>query len=249
MDSNLVGHTRYGEGWNYTPSIIYTHAFTKEFYAGMGVGYTYRGDYKSNDEWGSPEFNPGDEYKLIFNAQYAKGKSLTTIGANYVIYDMSELDNTDYFEQGNRIDLNISTYYQFNRRNLLSLYIYYINFEKNKIYSPVDGKVITEDQNSNSDYYLLGLSHRYKFTEKLNMTGSIDLLHKTENGFNVEKNQFLPERERYSLGINTNYIFSEKVSLGLNTRYFWMEDEATPITNSKTNYHGFNVFLNLKMEF
>jgi hypothetical protein len=100
MDPDLISITTFGEGFNINPTINAVKKW-KDWVAGMGVGYLFRGEYDFSVD--TKKYNPGDVINVSAEARYYSQSDWDTrVFGYYAHYFKDKLDGDEIAQEGKR---------------------------------------------------------------------------------------------------------------------------------------------------
>lgn len=111
MDSFLVQQTQFGEGENITPGLSVTKAVSDKDIFGAGISYSRKGAYDPNRNVQNDVIDPGNEIISTLQWQHNERNWMVIGGLIATRYGTTQRNNIDYYQKGNRYDLNLTTLY------------------------------------------------------------------------------------------------------------------------------------------
>lgn len=249
MDPDLISINSFGEGFNINPTLTVTKEW-RNWVAGIGCGYIWRGKYDFSSDIDMKNYDPGD----IFNATaliryYFSSDWHTRFFASYVWYDKDKVNSRDFYQEGDFLLLGLGFHYDqtkwdadFTLRSILR--------SKSKFQEEA-GRLFTEDKNNHGDEWIGDLSLRYFLNHKTTLKSSLQGLWITKNDYPLDSSFFVGRREKFSLGLGATRIISPNIEGELNVKGFVMHDgEARlPEFRSERNYRGLSAGIQLTSRF
>lgn len=244
MDGNLVSQTRFGEGHNVTPGIVLTKAFTPNAAAGLGLSHTVRGSYDPNGDVDNDHLDPGDETRITLQGQYADENLMLIGGLIYTNSATSEVNNRDYFQKGDRYDMNLTGIFALPHAQRITLGARYSTQTPDTYANSITGNFEKESRNINGDS--IYLTAEYAKTWQGRHTGKIlaDWLKIDANSYDQFNDLYNAGREKWQAGVGYEYAISSKSRVSATAKYFEMNDKATPATLVDTRYSGYGATVN-----
>ena len=249
MDGNLVFQTRFGEGHNVTPGIVITKVLAPSFSLGAGASHTIRGSYDPNGDVNNDQLNPGDETHFTLQGQYATPQMMFIGGAIYTKSDVTTVNHQDYFQKGDRIDVNFTGIFALPYDQTFITGFRYGTQAKDTYINNITGNFEKEQRNINGDNFYVSLEYRMKFYDNHAVKLLGDWLKFTSNSYNQFNDLYNAGREKYAFGLGYGYQFNKKSNFSASLRKFHMDDNATPATLRNTKYDGWNLSAELNWLF
>lgn len=116
LDPDLVSITRFGEGFNVNPTIIFSKQWGEKLVTGIGFGYNFRGEYDFNTL--AQDYDPGDVFSVVPEIRYNFAPEwIARLFLNYTTFDRAEwrnpqLTENDLYQQGDFYMLGLGLNYQ-----------------------------------------------------------------------------------------------------------------------------------------
>lgn len=249
MDGNLVQQTRFGEGHNVTPGVVVIKAINPNTALGAGVSYTLRGPYDPNGDVSNDRLNPGDEAHLTLQGQYATQDFMLIGGAIYTWSGTSTVDGRDYFQKGERFDLNLTGIFALPYAQTLTAGARYTTQRPDSYANRINGNFEQESHNINGDSIYLFLEYAKKWEVRHTFKVMGDWLKVNANSYDQFNDLYNGGRTKYSLGLGYSYQLTPKNLFSIALRNFKMDDKATPVTKTDTEYDGWSVLANTSINF
>lgn len=236
MDPNLVGQTRFGEGLNLSPAAGFVFELTKNDVVSIGASHNIKGKYTPDGDT-NVVLDPGDIYTASLQYQRLTKDSYTSLGMVYNNESATKLADIEVFQPGERFDVNASHTQRFWQRHTLSGFLRYSTSDKNKRFDPFLGKFSAEERKGAGDVYFIGADYAYQYGQRLSGGVGFDYLLRQANQFQVGNDLFIPNRDKWSVNVFSNYMLTENSGLKRKVSYFEMRDQKTSF-KSATDYSG-----------
>jgi hypothetical protein len=248
MDGNLVMQTRFGEGSNLTPGIVFTKVINANAALGFGVSHTVRGGYDPNGDVEYDQLNPGDETKLMLQGQYATGRLMLLGGVAFTRSGVTQVESVDYFRKGARTDVNILGSFSMPHGQSLLATLRYGTQLPDEYGNIITGNFEKESRNINGSSVFASLEYAKQWGQHaLRLSG--DWLSVHANGYDQFNDLYNPGRSKYSVAVGYDFRFNSANRFSVTLRSFRMRDLATPATLVATAYSGYSAVAAMNFEF
>jgi hypothetical protein len=210
----------FGEGFNINPTV----SAAKEWgtwVAGVGVGYTWRGEYDYN--YAYQNFDPGDVVTVSGEIGKAFFPSLSgKLYAQYISYAKDTLDGEDFYQEGPAQLYGLGLTYDRQTWDLV-FNTSMIFRGKNKLRQA--GAFPTESNNCHGDELNASLVHQYRLNPETAFISSLRFLHISPNDYPSAQAYYVGKRQKISLGFGIEKAFSKDVKAVTGIDGFIMEDD------------------------
>ena len=161
--------------------------------------------------------------------------NITTQVANTTIYGsfayMSELAvkiaGIESGRAGARYNSNLTLNTPIDNRWSVTTNVSWSFSEKNEI--NVGGALVTEPKNSNSNVVIASIEPGYLVTERLRVALNYSYLWRDENFYDQIEAQFIPAKQKHTVGLITRYAVTETSSIEFRGAYSWIEQDPSAI--------------------
>jgi outer membrane immunogenic protein len=237
IDPDLAPVGSYGAGFNINPTAGFVVGIDQNTAISLSAGYAWQGTFvREAINLNTPGvgafnlkqyINPGDVVTANFN--------ITTQVANTVIYGtfayMSEssvaINGVDAGRAGARYNSNLTFNTQIDDRWSVNTNLTWSFQEKNEIV--IGGVTTTEPKNSNSHVVIGSFEPGYLVTERLRMFVNYSFLWRDENFYDQIENQFIPAKQKHTVGLGGRYAVTETTSIDVRGGHSWIEQDASSI--------------------
>lgn len=248
LDGFLVDQTRFGEGWNYSPSIGVSLPILDRYVITASVANTARGSFIPDGD--NPfKFSPGDiTTTLIGLAKKATDNYLINIQAVRVSERTSKVNGIGYFKSGDRLSISSQGQFSLSQTMRLGISFAYLNSLKNQYYDPAIGALAGSAKNTNSDTFNYGANLIVAHSGGYQTNTTISFTDRKSNQYLPTEDLFLPPRQKLLLGAELSKKM-EGTTISGKLEYLNMNDGATPFAPVGTKYRGFGLEINAKRTF
>ena len=235
LDPDLVAISNFGEGFNVNPTIILAKVW-KNFAAGIGVGYLWRGEYDYSET--VLNYDPGDILSFTGEVSYYfSPKWQGRLFGEYANYDKDEVGSNDYYEEGKFFLVGMGiTYHQADWEAMLTVQEVFRG--KSRFQEEGQG-LTTEDRDSYGDEWSAELAWKYNLSKTSMLRSQLYYLQVVENDYASDSPLYIGDRQKVSLA----FAFARQINsllraeLGLNG-YILDEERNWYHTDDRT-YRGF----------
>lgn len=247
MDPNLVGQTRFGEGWNFSPAMGFVFEVTDNDVISIGGSYNIKGKYVPDGDTGNVR-DPGDIYTATLQYQHLTENSFTSIGMVYSNEGGTKLGGIDVFQPGERFDVNASHSRRFLDQHTMSVFFRYSITDSNKRFDPFLGEFSDEERDGSGDVLFTGFNYAYQYDQQLSAGVGFDYLLREANEYQVSNDLFIPNRDKWSVNVFSTYALTENLNLKGKVGYFGMRDQKTAFL-STIDYSGVTASFGLNFQY
>ncbi|HQI00540.1 MAG TPA: hypothetical protein PLA18_04655 [Deltaproteobacteria bacterium] len=212
----------FGEGFNINPTIVLAKEWDG-WTAGVGVGYTWKGEYDYNFE--IKDYDPGDLVTVTAEIDRELSPNLLArLFAQYIHYSKDTVHGEDFYQEGD-VRL-IGTGLSYSRDTWdLAFTVTGIFRDKSRLSDGPTLPIVTEDRKSHGNEFNAGLAYRYRTDAKTALKASLVLLYIGENDYPEDSPNFAGKREKATLGCGIDRILAENLTGSLGIEGFVMADE------------------------
>ena len=234
MDPDLISITSFGQGFNVNPSVNLVKKW-KDWVAGCGVGYLYRGEYDFSEN--TTDYNPGDIINASAEARYYSLSSWDArIFGYYVHYFKDKQDGTEIAQEGDSFMLGFG-----------------VNYDKVEWVAGATVSAVFRDKISKlresaggpSDIglgnELIGdLYYSRELDSATTLKTTFQSIYIGENDEVLGSGEFVGSRKKFSLGVGASRSFDGSLTGEINLKGFILKDDETdfPESRGKTDYKG-----------
>jgi len=240
MDGDLVEVGSFGEGWNLGPSAGLSISLTESVMLTASVGYTWRGRF--DRERSSAELNPtiqtatsldpGDVLTGTLTLGY-QDRELTWSVTGTVSEETTTTENgVDLYRAGRRYVASATVARNWpGRWGQTTVNGSYAHSNRNEVLFLNAPALVTEPFNTNSDLFRVGVQHLFLIDDTLALGPMASYLHRNNNSYNAETLQFVPAKERWSVGGLARKALTQNVTFNVRGEYIWTDEDARLATN------------------
>jgi hypothetical protein len=234
MDPDFVELATFGEGFNIGPTIGFNIPINETTMVSLGVGHTVRGDYKRDPIpgfflTGPTNLDPGDV--TTFNASIGwKWQPISLqLSGSYSREGTTLYNDSPGFRLGNRYLVSGSASYAWSETSTTSAVVSWSHTERNETITPP--LVVTptlEAFNSNSSVYKARLEHAF-LAGPWSFGPLASYMQRDRNAYSPSALQFVPAKERWSVGGSLRYFIGTKAVLYATAERFRVEEDSRPV--------------------
>ena len=230
MDPDLVDVPTYGEGWNFAPTLGANFAITKDLIITPSVGYTQRNAFTKEGNidpvtLAQPgvNFDPGDVTTLSLGAAYAIGQFSINTSVAYAKESTTYQDGIAQYRAGDRVTVSGTAGYAWNDAWRSTLSGYWTYSRKNDVNPGGVNALVLEAFNSNNTVYRINLDTTYS-NGPWSIGPVASYLERDANAYSSTTFQFIPAKQRYSLGAVGGYASSATTSVNVRIERIWTHE-------------------------
>jgi hypothetical protein len=235
LDPDLVAINRFGEGFNINPTITLAKLW-KNFAAGIGVGYLWRGEYDYSET--VLNYNPGDILSLTGElSYYFSPKWQGRLFGEYAHYGKDEVGSNDYYKEGKFFLVGIgANYYQTDWEAMLTVQEIF----RGKSRFQEEGRgLTTEDRDSYGDEWSVELAWKYNLSKASTLRSQLYYLRVVENDYAADSPFYIGDRQKVSLA----FAFARQLSSLLRAEFglngYILDEERNWYHTDDRTYRGF----------
>lgn len=221
MDPDLVEMAGFGEGYNIGPTFGVNIPITPSFIVTTSVGYNWRLSYDRdrslsatpNETPVATDVDPGDVLTVTLGLGFTQG-ALTTKLIGTVSAETETVENgTPLYKAGLRYVLSWNVVYNWSDViGQTALNASWAHSDRNQVQFDGASALMKEWFNTNSNLYKIGIQHLVPVGRMaIGPTGSF--LYRDENGYDATTLQFVPAKERWTVGALARYAATDKLTL------------------------------------
>jgi opacity protein-like surface antigen len=241
MDPDLVDVGSYGAGFNVNPTAGFIVGLNETTAISLSAGYTWQGAFtKEGVSLGltpantivsifdlANRINPGDTYTVNGNIT-TRIDSLTLLGSfAYMGESNTSINGVLTGRSGAKFTSNATAKVQLDERWLLSLNVSWNYSEKNVI--PGFSGLVVEPKNSNSHVVIASFDPSYALTERWRLAANYSFLWRDRNFYDPIEQQFVPAKQKHTVGATATYAWSETASLFVRGSHAWVRQDDGPL--------------------
>jgi hypothetical protein len=235
LDPDLVAISHFGEGFNVNPTLTVAKVW-KNFAAGIGVGYLWRGEYDYSET--VLNYNPGDILSLTGEiSYYFSPKWQGRLFGEYAHYGKDEVGSNDYYKEGKFFLVGIgANYYQADWEAMLTIQEVF----RGKSRFQEEGRgLTTEDRDSYGDEWSVDVSWKYNLSKVSTLRSQVYYLRVVENDYASDSPLYIGDRQKVSLA----FAFSRQISSLLRAEFglngYLLDEERNWYHSDERTYRGF----------
>lgn len=247
MDPDLVTITRFGEGYNFNPTVTAAKEWGN-WVAGVGVGYVWRGKYDFTTDL--QNYDPGEIFTTTGEIRYDFSPFWTArLFGQYAHYGKDQVQDQDYYQEGDFYMAGAGLRHSQKKWNA-SFTLRYLYRGKSQ-FQNTSGNLTTPNHNNYGNEWIADLLFRYLLTEQTTLWTRLQGLYIKANDFPTDSSLFVGRREKISLELGGKRSFGEHWDAGLAVKGFSMHDETSqyPVFKGDTSYWGYSLMGNLTARF
>jgi hypothetical protein len=251
MDGSVVQQTRFGEGFNIAPGISVSKALGDRDVLGLGVSYIIRGQFDPNGDVVNDEIKPGNELVGTLQYQHVDSNWMVVGGLIYTNAGVTQRGGLDYYQKGDRLDLNLTGIYVPFDRNRVQVAARYFTQSPDSVRNFFTGNLQKESANNNGNALFLGLDWGVAIDARQQNTLHflVDWLGVQANSYDRVNDLFNAGRDKFSVGLGYEFVASPTSRWNVQVKYFSVLDRATPITQQDITSSGLSVFATVNFSF
>ena len=195
LDPDLVAISRFGEGFNVNPTITLAKVW-KNFAAGIGVGYLWRGEYDYSEA--VRNYNPGEIVNLTGEiSYYFAPRWQGRLFGEVAHFGKDEVGDKDYYEEGEFFLGGTGiNYFQTDWEARLTVQGL---FRGKSRFQEAGEVLITESRNSYGNEWSADLSWKYNLSKVTTLRSQLSYLWMVENDYASDSPFYIGDRQKTSL--------------------------------------------------
>jgi hypothetical protein len=247
MDPDLVEISSFGEGYNVGPTVGFNLPLTQTVILSAAGGYTWRGNYNRENSLSAQtpliqtptQVEPSRIYTATGSLATQIGQFATKLTASWSTETTTGENGLALYRAGDRYVVSGVFSYDWQSAGLTSLTVSGAHSNRNDVKLANVSDLVREIMNTNADVYKVGLQHLFPVGQlTIGPTGS--WLIRERNSYDPTTLQFVPEKERYTVGLLTRYAATDKLTFNARADYVMTHENQ----NSAPGGQKFSAFLN-----
>lgn len=234
MDPDLVDIPTYGEGWNIGPTVGVNIPITQSLLLTASVGHTQRNRFTKEGPidavtlaQSSVRFDPGDVTTYNIGVSYGEGPLAVQTSVAYATETTTVQDGVPQYRAGNRVTISGIVGYAWSAAWRSSLSGYWSYSDPNEVLSPISNTLIAEAFNSNNRVYRINFDTTWT-QGPFSIGPTASYLNRDHNAYSPVTFQFIPAKDRYSLGVVGGYAVGATAALNARIERIWANERANP---------------------
>lgn len=249
MDPDLVDVGSYGTGFNVNPTAGFVFGIDEHTAVSLSAGWTWQGPFTKeginqvqvpNTLTPPPpativlstfdlrqKIDPGSTYTLNGNVSSTYGALQMNGTFAYMGDSHASIDGIATGKAGAKFTANGSISYRFDERTSMAVNVSWNFSEKNQIPNGFGGLFI-EPKNSNSNVIIASFDPSYLVTERFKIAGNYSYLYRDHNYYNPFEEQFVPAKQKHTLGASASYAMTDSATLTLRGAHSWITQDDGP---------------------
>jgi opacity protein-like surface antigen len=260
MDPDLVEVGSYGAGFNVNPTAGFVVGLDEHTAVSLSAGWTWQGAFTKDglDFSAFPtvtvnnqnltfaqtisdlkqKVSPGDTYTLNGNVSSTYGSLSLNSSFAYMGDSHASIDGIDTGRAGAKFTANGSANYKFDDRASLGANVSWNFSAKNDIVD-ANSALFGEPKNSNSNVVIASVDPSYLVTERLKVAANYSYLFRDHNYYDPFQDQFVPAKQKHSVGASATYSISQTTTLQLRGSHSWVKQDNGPFVLATDNLPAF----------
>jgi opacity protein-like surface antigen len=246
MDPDLVDVGSYGVGFNVNPTAGFIVGIDEHTAVSLSAGWTWQDSFTKDGLDFSPiptanpnvtnqqtitdlkqRVSPGNTYTLNGNVASTFGNLSLNSSFAYMGDSHASIDGIDTGRAGAKFIANGAANYKFDDRTALATNISWSFSEKNDI-TDANSALVGEPKNSNSNLVIASIEPSYLLTERLKLAANYSYLFRDHNYYDPFQDQFIPSKQKHSVGASTTYVLTNTTILTLRGAHAWVRQGDGP---------------------
>ncbi|MBF0293338.1 MAG: hypothetical protein HQK86_14410 [Nitrospinae bacterium] len=243
LSSDLMAITSYGQGLNFSPHLVLANKVSPSMTVGLGLKYSFTGEYDATTEIEDDSINPGDRLTALVNT------ALMLSATDYVMatgaYSTAGRDTrqgVDIFRQGDILSLDLKYIHKW-FDGLTSVFnVSYMTQQKNDLIN--ESLVIqNETQNSNNNSVQVAINSAWTLSKGLALTGMVGYKQVDANGYPEDNPLYDGGRWKAFLEPGVIAYFSDSFYATLKGRYTTLYNKKDALASEDIRYDVYNLDL------
>jgi hypothetical protein len=237
MDPDLVDIATFGEGFNIGPTIGVTAPITPTLVATLSAGYTWRDPFSRENSLDATDpnvqsavrVNPGDVLALTGVLAYKIGAWVVSLNGSVSLETKTTENGEALYQPGKRYVAGATVTYAWPDTGVTTLTAAASHSDRNKVLFSGASALVTETMNTNSNLYRVGLDHLYPVVKDRLYVGPLGtFLLRDHNGYSPGTLQFVPEKQRWTVGARMRYASAPNVVWNARMEHVWTREDDDP---------------------
>lgn len=238
-DSDLFLFKPYGEGFNINPSIIFANTWDK-WSAGMGIGYTLRGEYDYSS--GLKNYDPGDIFIITGEADYVISDVWTSgFYAEYGFFSEDKLNNKVVYQQGDFLLAGADVTYKQSKWDMVYTLEMIIRTElinDDEIKISGNQSLVTENKKNTGDEYKALMVYRRFIDDISTAKGFLEIGHLSDNGYKSSDPLYFGQRNKLRISGSYTREFSPVLEGEIGVEVFYLDADKSYFNEKDRTYTG-----------
>ncbi len=239
--SELMAVTTYGQGLNFSPHLVVANKISSSMTVGVGLKYSFTGEYDATTETPDDNMNPGDRLTALVNAAFMLSPEdyIMATGA-YSTAGRDKRQGVDVFRQGDTLSLDFRYVHKW-FDGLTSVFnVSYMTQRENELIN--ESLVIqNENQNSNNNSFQLAVNNSWTFSKTVTFTGMAGYKQVYANGYTEENSLYDGGRWKAFLEPGVMMYFSDNFYGTFKPRYTRLFNKKDALAFDDTSYDVYNL--------
>jgi opacity protein-like surface antigen len=243
MDPDLVDIADFGEGLNIGPTLGFTVPLNSNLLVTASAGYTHRGTYEREgpltpappDTVSQPtQIQPGDVVTLTGVVGHQTGPWSGNLTGTVTQQTDTVQNGVPFLQAGRRYLIAFSESYTWPQAHMGTTTLTGSASHSNRnqvLFQCLPGvcpTVLTlEPFNTNSNLYRIGIDHMFTF-DKFSVGPLGSFLFRDHNGYDPVTLQFVPAKDRWSVGARATYSPNDTVTFNARVEHVWIHEDENP---------------------
>ncbi len=231
MTDDLVEMSRFGEGWNYIPAILFNwEARPGETWA-LGASYTRTGSYDYDSSRPDGWIDPANNWTFLGRFKKIKENWQFVGEVQYSTYSKT-IEAASEYRQGDQFEVHLVYNRKLANRQNLMFYYWYNNEQPYDSFDPTLPKVAT-----GRNHYA-GTRWKNDVSAKGTVGIGFDFMRKFGSVYDPLTDLRSNGRTKYTVGLDYEHRINTKTKLTLRAEQFYMKDNQA----GSSGYHGYNFY-------
>lgn len=252
MNDDLVQKSQFGEGWNFTPSIVVNRKIGKEDLWTLGTSYAVRGRYDPTTFIANDRVSPGSEWRRFLRWRHA-GQAWQLVGEiSNTNTGVTKVANGDRFHVGGQWEYRLAYNRKLPQNQDLMYYYFYTHKSSDRLQL---------DDTKESPIHYLGTMWSKKLNDKHTIMGGIDVMRASgtrydstiysfdDEGLVNSTTVYVDGRTKYTIGVGYDVKLNPQSSYFIGLQKFIMKDGVSSKGDPGKTVTGFNVLLRYNRSF
>ena len=238
MTEDLVALSRFGEGFNLSPGLVFKHKIGLEDTWSFQTYYTFSGTYDLDNLQQESWVEPGDLWVKTLQWQHANEQWQMLLQLTQTSYKMTREKNLSY-KSGDKWEPKVTVNYVLSKSQNLMGY-YWFTYEK-----PLSQTSFNDYSNDSQRAKWYGIQWVKSLGNKERLKVSADFMNKNGQDYDPLTNLTTNNRKKKTFGLGYEYDVTENKQWSFDIEWFTMKDEGVNMQNNQ--YHGVNAYLCYKI--
>lgn len=239
--SELMVVTSYGQGLNFSPHLVVANKISPSMTVGLGLKYSFTGEYDATTETPDDNMNPGDRLTALLNAavMLSPDDYIMATGA-YSTASRDKRQGVDIFRQGDTLSLDLK-YIRKWFEGLTSVFnVTYMTQQKNELIN--ESLVIqSENQNSNNNSVQVAVNNSWTLAKAVTFMGMAGYKQVDANGYDANNPLYDGGRWKAFLEPGVMLNFSDNFYGTFRARYTRLFNKKDALAVEDISYNVYNL--------